>query len=330
MERFKPIIRLATAFDAENICALFNRVSPEYDRGTDFWLWINRFIGKDNSIVVIVEFQEQVVGHYAIIPGDVVLDDKKYQVGFGIHAVIESEVNNLVSIFEVTNLAYKKAKELGFKFIYGFPNENYRLIQQKIERWHQIGLFNANEIDINKYLVKSDVDKYQVEKLTDSNDSILSLAKTFDTKVNSNTKCYFEKSFLYYVNRYIKHPHKLYDSFLIKDKEGNSTIIFLKKFKDKKLLKGHIIDFIRQEKFSSEKIIDISVHILKQEKVNLLSFWHVDKEIKQIFENRGLEPKGFNTFFGLKFLDKDFKKAHQDLLLDFDNWTLMMGDSDAF
>tara|TARA_R110000765_G_scaffold141121_2_gene241886 strand:+ start:11 stop:1003 length:993 start_codon:yes stop_codon:yes gene_type:complete len=330
MELSKPIIRLASASDAENICALFNRVSPEYDRGIDFWLWINRFLSKENSIVVIVEYQQKVVGHYAIIPGEVVLDEKKYQIGFGIHAVIESEVNNLVSIFEVTNLAYKKAKELGLKFIYGFPNKNYRLIQQKIERWQQIGLFSAYEIDINKYLINTDLNKYQIEKITDSTKSILSLAKIFDKKVNPKTKNYFDKSFLYYVNRYIKHPHKFYDSFLIKNQEGNSAIVILKKFRENNTIKGHLIDFLHQENFKFETIIDISIFILKKEKIDLLSLWHINGEIKEIFENRGLEPKGFNTFFGLKFLDKDFKKTHQDVLLDFNNWTLMMGDSDAF
>ena len=41
-----------------------------------------------------------------------------------------------------------------------------------------------------------------------------------------------------------------------------------------------------------------------------------------------MRETGFETFLAIKLLDKSLSEL--DVLLDFDNWRLVMGDSDAF
>lgn len=329
MVQFKPTIRLATSEDADKICALFNKVSPVYERGIAFWIWINRLLSQEKSIVAVAEFEGVLIGHYAIIPRKIIIEDCSFNVGFGIHAVIEPDKSGLVSIFEISNLAYKSAKELGLKFVYGFPNKNYRLIQEKIERWEKVGLFNAYEINIDNYSIEVNIDLLTIVKVNSSSDSLFEISKILD-KMTFQTKCHIDKNLIYYQNRYLHHPYSLYSCYIIKDLSGKKACVFLKKFKGDNENKGHLIDFVKEEKFEIKNLLDVTVAILKNEGVDLLSFWPIDIEIKQILEYKKLTPTGFDTFFGIKFLDKDFKNKYSDLLLDFDNWGLMMGESDAF
>jgi hypothetical protein len=329
MVQFKPTIRLATSEDAEKICDLFNRVSPAYERGVDFWLWINRLLSQEKSIIAVAEIEEVVIGHYAIIPQEIVVEDLSFNVGFGIQAVIDPAKSGLVSIFEITNLAYKRAKEVGLKFIYGFPNKNYRLIQEKIERWEKVELFNAYEISINNYPIKDEIDLNTIIKINNPNDFLFEISKILD-KMTLETKWHIDKNLIYYKNRYFHHPHSPYSSYILKDLSGNKACIYLKRFTEGNTKKGHLIDFIKEDEFAIENLLDVTVTIFKKEGVDLLSLWPVDKEIKQILENKKLTAIGFDTFFAIKFLDKDFNNRYRDLLLNFDNWRLLMGDSDAF
>jgi hypothetical protein len=329
MVQFKPVIRLATSDDAQKICALFNRVSPMFNREIDFWVWINRLLSDEKSIVAIAEIEGVIVGHYAIIPQEILIEGSKHKVGFGLHAVIEAGKSGLVSIFEISNLAYLKAKELGLQFIYGFPNKNYRLIQEKIERWEKISLFQAYELNMERYSVQKDIDSLKIEKINNSHESIFKISQVLD-KVDIQTKCSFNRNLIYYQNRYINHPQHLYSCYIIIDSNGNKAIVFLKKFKDGNLIKGHLIDFIKEKDFKTESLIDMTASIFKNENVNLLSFWPVNFEMKSMLEFKNFTATGFDTFFGLKFLDRNFKSKYRDLLLEIDNWKLVMGDSDAF
>lgn len=330
MEQSKLLIRLASSDDAESICLLFNKVAPEYDREINFWVWINRMLSDEDSIIAVAEYEGEIIGHYAIIPQKIVINKIEFRIGIGIHAIVENEKRDLVAIYEISSLAYKEAKRLDLKFIYGFPNENYRLIQEKIERWKRVNLFKAYEIEINDYKLKTDLESIEIKKLDNTFESIFEISKTLNNSV-LNSKVYLKKTLNYFTNRYLNHPHDLYDCFVVKDKEGKSACLFLKKYQDSNnIVKGHLIDFIKQEGFKTNSVLDFSVLILKEQNVNIISFWPINKEIKEVLNSKKLGAIGFETFFAIKFLDKPFEKEHKEVLLNFENWTLNMGDSDAF
>ena len=331
MEPSKLILRLASSNDAEKICLLFKKVAPEYDRKINFWVWINRMLSDCNSVISIAEYNGDIIGHYAIIPQKVIINDLEYTSGLGVHAVIQNGRNDLVSIYEISNLAYKEAKRLGFKFIYGFPNKNYRLIQEKIERWKPVDLFKSYEFDINDYKLDKTIEVFKISRLDNSSSSFFEIARTIDNSF-LNSSIHIKKGLNYYCNRYINHPHSLYESYMVTDQSGNKANLFLKTFEDihTGTIKGHLIDFTKQKGFSTKNILDVSISILKERNVNRMSFWPINIEIKNIFKMLKIEAFGFETFFGIKFLDKVFEKEFKEELLEIDNWTLHMGDSDAF
>lgn len=50
--------------------------------------------------------------------------------------------------------------------------------------------------------------------------------------------------------------------------------------------------------------------------------------LNEVLRNPGFVETGFETFLAIKLLDKSLSEL--DVLLDFDNWRLVMGDSDCF
>ena len=61
-----------------------------------------------------------------------------------------------------------------------------------------------------------------------------------------------------------------------------------------------------------------------QGKVDTLSLWPIDDSFeKELLEYGFTNENGFETFFG-------YKKISESIEVDFDNFYLQMGDSDAF
>ncbi|MGB0879295.1 MAG: GNAT family N-acetyltransferase [Polaribacter sp.] len=330
MEQSRPIIRLATSNDADGICSLLNRVAPQYDRKINFWVWINRLLSEEKSIIAVAEFEGQIIGHYAIIPQKIIINNTEYRVGFGIHALIEDDKKSLVAIYEISGFAYKEAKKSGLKFVYGFPNQNYRLIQEKIERWKKVDLFKAYEIDIKDYSIESNSICHEISKLDTSFDAIFNVSKVLDSR-NITSENSLKKSLNYYINRYLKHPHDLYESYLVKNEQGKMACIFLKKYTDiNGETKGHLIDYIKENEFNYNTLMNTSISILKELNTEVISLWPINQKVKMFLDSKNVKQNGFETFFAIKFLDKTFEKEHGENLLNIKNWTLNMGDSDAF
>jgi len=305
--------------DAEKIFTLFQRYST-YKRDAAFWVWINRLLA--HSIISVAEINGTVVGHYAILPRLCKLKDGTVlKAGLGIHAFVEPKHRKEVSIFSISSLAYKLAKEEGIQFVYGFPNINYRLIQERIERWKKVELFNALTKKTVKEIssLKFDWDRVEendFEKLFEINN----LFEKRELKYNS-----LETDAEYWYKRYFSHPQKLYEIWKLNKNGLEIGFLVLKNFEAEGSLRLHIIDFLLTDGY---KLTDVLPDIeSKFRDVNEMVFWPFNSEVSKTLIDYGFAEEGFETYFGIKILDKSIDSS---LILDFKNWHLTMGDSDAF
>lgn len=310
-------IREANISDRDKICKLLTENTP-YKRDRAFWVWINKVIYNSNSIITIAEINDEIIAHYAILPNKIYCNEQIINSGLGIHAFVHPEYRGKVFIYKISELAYNIAKERDIKIIYGFPNVNYRQIQIQIEGWNEINTFYSKDIKLNNVNVS-----------VNENVKLLKAENTFDNQFiidslidnNSTYQTHIEKNLNYYVNRYINHPQNLYDCFLISKNDKIVGFVVYKIFENQK---GHIIDFIKTNEISYDEILDISINYFKN-KVSILSLWNINSEFSNSI-NRYKVENGFETFFGAKFLDNTITKE----IINFTNWNLHMGDSDAF
>lgn len=319
MEQSKQVtIRQGDIDDAPRILEFFNKEYPQYKRDREFWHWINIVLGDSDSLITIAECDGRVVGHYCVIPRTLMINEQSYSVGMGIHAIIDKDYRKYTSIIEITNHAKKLAKEFGMVMLYGFPNQNYHIIQEKIERWDVVSRFDSIDFtpqtyDSNLELISPiDITKYEFENLMQS----ISPKKYMVS---------LKKEPSYYYNRYINHPHSLYDSLFVYQNGKFSGVVTLKTFQG---TTGHIIDSYVNFDITEYDLIQSCLNQFKLEKISL---WTTNVNFKSALLNTiSNYTKGFRTNFLVKFIDSDFENTNKNRILDIYNWDLPMGTSDAF
>ncbi|USQ03350.1 GNAT family N-acetyltransferase [Aquirufa antheringensis] len=313
------IIRPYKSGDAEKIFSLFQRYT-DYQRDEAFWVWINRLL--TYSIISVAELKGEIVGHYAILPRTCRLQNGTLlHSGLGIHAFVEPQHRDKVSIFSISSIAYKLAKERGIQFIYGFPNKSYRLIQEKIERWNKVAIFNA--------LVKKPAQipsslKFNWKKVEEHD--YLDLLKLNELFEKSELKYNgFLSGLDYWHKRYLYHPQKLYEMWKLDHNNLIVGFLVTKLFKVDGFIRLHVIDFQLR---GDLKLIDFVPDIeCKFSSVTEMVFWPFNIEVAKSLRDYGYVEEGFDTYFGIKILDKSIDDS---LILNYRNWHLTMGDSDAF
>lgn len=319
MSKQEIIIRPYQCGDAKGIFNLFQQYTP-YKRDEAFWVWINRILA--HSIISVAELNGDIVGHYAILPRICRLKNGSLvRSGLGIHAFVEPKHRDKVSIFSISSLAYKLAKDCGIQFIYGFPNVHYRLIQEKIERWKKVELFNAL---VKKPDQISSSLKFNWTKIGERNyKDLLELNELFEKnelKYNG-----FVSGLDFWYKRYFHHPQNLYEVWKVSNNGLTAGFLVSKLFEVEGFIRLHIVDFIFS---NTHKLTDFLPDIeSKFNNVKEMVFWPFNPEVSESLKEYGFVDEGFDTYFGIKILDKSIDDS---LILDFRDWHLAMGDSDAF
>lgn len=312
-------IRPYTSGDAKPIFNLFQEYS-KYKRDASFWIWMNRLL--TDSIVAVAEEKGKILGHYAILPRTCVLTSGlELKAGLGVHAFVMPNRSNEVSIFSISNLAYKLAKEKGIDFVYGFPNQNYRLIQEKIEKWKKVSLFNALIKNASSFKVNAFEYNWEEIKQTSLN-FLYHLNEMLESE--SISQIHFKRTVDYWNKRYFLHPQNPYDIWEV-TQAGKKSIVILKIFQEDTITKLHLVDYVFEAEVDLNKVID-DIAKLYEGKFDNLVFWPFNKLIYRKLINHGFSETGFDTFFAIKKLNQELPEN----LFDFEDWHLVMGDSDAF
>lgn len=319
------VIRLYKPNDGKSISEFFTRNSP-YLRDENFWVWINRVL-TEKSIVAVAEDNDKIIAHYAVILRTIRCDGYIYNAALGVHAVVDPDYKNELSIFQVSSFVYKEAKNQGVDFIYGFPNANYRLIQEKIERWNKIALFNAYECKASAFRGSNFVGiNFSAVNLLDFSE-LYSLNTLLETIDYENKIC-FQSSTRYWLNRYALHPQHLYEIVCLSNKHILGYVV-CKRYKKNNLRYLHIVDYVFDKANADIFMCLKEVFKFYSNSCDIFSVWKGDCECNKSILRMGFEACGFETFFGLKPLS-DKAKNELDILTKFENWRLVMGDSDAF
>lgn len=316
-------IRLYRKGDASGINEMFTKYTP-YLRDDAYWVWINRIVGE--SVSVIAELDGRIIGHYAVVPRDLLVNNKIFKAALGIHAFVDPDFRNEVSIFEISSYLYNIARDRGIQIIYGFPNINYRQIQIRIERWKEVSLFKSYELlsgqisdDIKTSVQLDELKSFNYEHLFQLSEMLTSLKMVDEVRLNVNTN--------YWINRYMLNPQKPYQLYALSRCNIPVGYMVTKRYENKGIRYSHIIDYVLSDNLYMDDMISSYLNYEKS-KCDCFSFWKGSLLFKQSIEKRGFVRTGFETFLGVKILDKSLSELN--VLLNFDNWCLVMGDSDAF
>ena len=294
--------------DRELILSFFDKLVPEYNRDTNWLEWTYN----SNDIITLALDKNQVIGFYGIIRSTLKVGDKILSIGKGINALIDPNYSKKISILEITDLSYKIAKEANIDLLIGFPNQNYHLIQEKIEKWSVVSRFKALKfinpnISLPKYYNAIEVNEEQLTLLLKQN--FISLS-------------YIEQE-INWIKRYYKAPKSPFKIYALYKKELFVGLVVIKIYQENI---GHIIDFKLTPYLTYDKLLECGLSLLKSKYITLfptnISF------LTKIIQYCPQED--FTTNFLIKFLNSNLDKRDKYDILNINNWNLNMGISDAF
>ena len=145
------------------------------------------------------------------------------------------------------------------------------------------------------------------------------LVDTSEVRLETNTN--------YWISRYMLNPQTPYLLYALSKCGVPIGYMVTKRYKNNGNCYSHIVDYILSDNSYMDDVISSYLNNEKAE-CDYFSFWKGDSVFERSIEKSGFVETGFETFLAIKLLDKSLSEL--DVLLDFDNWRLVMGDSDAF
>jgi len=321
-------IRAYKPGDARKICEMLSTYT-DYERDEAFWLWINRIFPDQPAIIAVAEDGDEIVGHYAILPIMINFDGKRVLGGLGIHAFIAPPARTKVPIFAVSKYCYALAKNAGIRFVWGFPNKNYRIIQEKVEKWCCVDVFNAYEKQLpepTKFQGKG-----RLEEVSFSDPIAMLVVNELVEKVSALASIQTDATLQSWVRRYRMHPQVDYRLLIYKEQEEVLGVIVTKRYEDPTggQVVGHVLEYRLVEDSTVVDLIQATENYFYGSGVRKSVLWPSNSEFRCGLDSLGYESTGFDTFFGVKLLDPEFKDDFE-AFKDVRNWNLTMGMSDVF
>ncbi len=326
----EPIVRKYKPGDAPKIYEFFQK-HTHYKRDAEFWVWINRLLSND-TLIEVIEHNEQIVGHFAALPTTLTVCGEKVKAAMTLHIIIDPEFRDIQLLFKLIKQLHIQIKDEGYALTFGFPNQNMRPISQTFEKAKEISLFNAYELK-SCDLTDAETNMFNLqENNTLSTEILFHINELFELQTTPDNRISLTKNAKYFLTRYAIHPQKLYSFITIKNKTNDNVegVFVCKKFTKDNDTYFHIVDYVVRNEENLKEILET---ILGENKTTstYFSFWKGTEKFELAITQIGFNQTGFDTYLGVKITDKEKLSPKQlETIHNFNNWDLVMGDSDAF
>ena len=318
----EKIIRPLENSDLPELSKFFSRLTT-LDRGPKFvnWFYLLQAKGFLSQGAFI---NGSLVGSISVVDRIVKLESgENINCGLSIHALIDPQFKEVISIMELSRPLYKRCAEKGMKAIFGFPNKNFYFIQEKIDKFKEIQRFNALILKSSE-VSPSDIE-YHFKLLDDVYSISYQLGRFYGDSLNGLIS--FHRSLDEYLVRTHLNPESLYQFHSVVENGVEIGLIVLKYYTKDGVTSLHLVDYF----IPSHAILENVVKSLLQKfqsSCTQFVFWSIEKHLKDILVSCKFEESGFETYFGCKNLslnEADFEK-----IKNINNWHLSMIDSDVF
>lgn len=309
--------------DAARICALFQRHTA-YRRDAAFWWWLHRALPAQPSFVAVAVAGAEIVGHYAILP--LALREaagRVFRAGLGVQAFVSPAHRQAVSICEISAHAYRQAAAAGLELVVGFPNANYRLVQEKLERWRRVALFPAwtkaagpvapEGAELAPVRWEDDGERHAALALLEEADQrpgtvrIAGLARWWEA-------------------RYRQHPQRPYQFHWLREAGERRGLAVTKQFGAEGERRAHLIDHVLAPDAAPGALLRAFARE-QAGRTDRLVLWPEEPAFTAALVEEGFQPDGFDTWFGGRALGGAGGPAGWETAAA---WRLPMGLSDAF
>lgn len=320
--------------DEYKILQLFSRVfyrEREIEKrkmSLKYWKW--RFIENPfgRGIIKLLFDDNKLIGHYAVIPMEIKVMDKVVETVFSMTTMTHPNYRGRGIFPFLAEETYREAVRGGFKFVYGFPNQNsYKPITKKLN-WKGFGNMDVWQKKMNSECASGYTENGDIKKLDKFDNSISYLWE----KVRQSYSVAVPRTKVFLNWRFVQNPEVDYVKYIYVDSKGGvSGYIVFKIYRSGIEIKGNIVDLLSiPDKKVVRGLLGCVYRGFTEQGITDISCWCP----KNCFYADILREEGFSvakmerTFSGVRIFDKNDKSLN--VVENMSNWHLTMGDSDVF
>jgi len=273
--------------------------------------FLNSPYGK--PLIFLMEFQNQIVGLYAIHPIKITFKGKSILVGYSYLTMTHPSHFGKGIFMSLALKTFEEATKKNYNFIYGFANTNSFPIFKNKLGFVELKPINYIKIKLPTYNYKRSNSRHHHFPR-----DVGKIWKHYKSKDKFLIKIERNQIFLNW--RYKNHP--LFKYFTL-HKPGEFFFIF-KKYENTL----HIIDFFGKGNKFYLALLNEATNLAKQLSCKEISMWiPKNHEIMPILEKQEFKRNQWEkSFLIVKILNKKLTKD----ILDINNWYYSMGDADHF
>lgn len=311
--------------DEYQILGLYERVNNR-KMALEYWKWRYTRGPFGKGIVKLVFANGKLIGHYAVTPMDILVDNSLRRAVFSLHTMTHPDFQRQGLFTLLAEKVYKQCQSEAFDFVYGFPNDNsYHGFVNKLG-WTGFGKMNSLEKSLDSKAKEASRARniHEIDRFDDR-------VNVLWDKVKADYRVIVPRTQDYLNWRFAAHPTIRYPKYIMMSGSSElSGYMILKVYTKQDEVKGHIVDMLSVKDVSVVKsLVDTAYGYFIERGINNLSCWMPESCFcTRILKEEGFVSKEFDINFGVRILqraDKSLKSVEQ-----LDNWHLTMSDVDVF
>lgn len=283
----------------------------------EYWEWrFKNNVFNPNPYIDLMWDGDQLVGHYAVSPVDMMIDGKIVKTALSMTTMTHPEYGGKGIFTQLAENLYQRLKDDGFSMVWGFPNNNSHYGFIKNLSWHNISAIPFLSLDVSK------------SKLNIDSAPEMTILSNFDTLPenlfynNKAVQVFKSHSFLNW--RFIQNP-----SFEYKIAQIENTVFIYKEIPSWSDPLKSELDILEIGGIVNDKIINdfISNCVRKNECILKVNIWtSLFSDNYKHFEKVGFRMSEPITYLGARYLEDSIVHSVDN----YKNWDISFTYSDIF
>jgi len=288
----------------------------------EYWEW--RFIKNPihkNPMITLMWDDDKIVGHYAISPNKMQINDKTYLAALSMTTMTHPKYSGRGIFTKLATSLYKKEFERSeLSLVWGFPNNNSHRGFIKNLKWKNACVIPTLTLDVPsfKYIESNKIDSFrEVKSISLDNVKVHDkCVQNYDIKLN--------KDLNYFNWRYTENPESQYIILEMQD----SAFVVAKLYETNST---HEIDILEWSipidfNFTKEALNAILQCFAEKFTITKINLWLPLNDKRHLdFEKLGFTNSAPLTYLGYSILNNNIGTK-----LSSDSWYFQMGDSDVY
>jgi Acetyltransferase (GNAT) domain len=318
------IVRPYHPGDESGILTLYRDVF-NVNLSPEMWEWCYRKVPEKDTIIVVAENDDGIVGHYGIQPRPFWLCGQPCLAGLTVGTMVHPSARNLTTLVEMATMAYDLSRQEGLSFLYSFSRDEAWKVRQVVLGWQALPQITAWEgaLPFTDGTSSLPVEVYETLPMdAASHVSFPMEGETYQGIGHRNTPTWFNWRFF----QNSKIPYKLLIAGTLDAMQGCAV---LKVYEKAGVRYGHIVDWQvpLTEAAIATTLLESAWQEFAHEKVEQVSCWALPQSsLFNLLQESGLTRSGKTTNFGYLNLSLE-----SDAILSTEHhWNIFMGDSDVY